>query len=141
MSDDLQKKILSRNLLNYLNASKYSQKEVADAIGVSPQTFNTWCQGIALPRMGKLQLLADFFKINKSDLLEEKLPTTCEITTKDENEAKLVRSYRKYNATGKAKLMDYVADLNDSPRNFGEVSDSSTDITEKDDSGSFGRRA
>ena len=44
---------------------------MADAIGVSPQTFNTWCQGIALPRMGKVQLLADYFHISKSDLLEE----------------------------------------------------------------------
>ena len=48
-----------------------TQKEVAEAINVSPQTFNTWCQGIALPRMGKVQLLSDYFHISKSDLLEE----------------------------------------------------------------------
>ena len=71
MGEELQKKIFSRNLLRYLSLNNKSQKEVADAIGVSPQTFNTWCQGIALPRMGKVQLLADYFHISKSDLLEE----------------------------------------------------------------------
>lgn len=71
MSDDLQKKIFAKNLLKYLALSGKSQKEVADKIDVSPQTFNTWCQGIALPRMGKVQLLADYFHINKSDLLDE----------------------------------------------------------------------
>ena len=48
-----------------------TQKEVAEAINVSPQTFNTWCKGIALPRMGKVQLLADYFNIKKSDLIDE----------------------------------------------------------------------
>ena len=71
MSDG--KLIFKKNLLKYLNASNKTQKEVADAIRVSPQTFNTWCQGIALPRMEKLQLLADYFHITKSDLIEEKV--------------------------------------------------------------------
>lgn len=70
MTDSIQKNIFSANLNNMLLVSKKTQKEVADAIGVSPQTFNTWCQGIALPRMGKLQALADYFGVKKSDLIE-----------------------------------------------------------------------
>ena len=72
MSEDEQKKIFQKNLLRYLNQSKKTQREVAHAINVSPQTFNTWCQGIAIPRMGKIQLLADYFNIGKSDLVENK---------------------------------------------------------------------
>lgn len=71
MSEEKQKRIFSRNLLRYIERTGKTQKEIADAIGVSPQTFNTWCQGIALPRMGKVQVLAEYFHINKSDLLEE----------------------------------------------------------------------
>lgn len=73
MTDKEQKKIFARNLNNYLAQSGKTQKEVADAIKVSPQTFNTWCKGIAIPRMGKVQLLADYFKIGKSDLIENKI--------------------------------------------------------------------
>lgn len=83
MADEEQKKIFSRNLNNYLSLNNKTQKEVADAIGVSPQTFNTWCQGIALPRMGKVQLLADYFNIGKTDLIDEK---TEGITPKDERD-------------------------------------------------------
>lgn len=72
MSDELQKKIFAKNLRRYLDKGNKTQKEVADAIGVSPQTFNTWLQMVALPRMGKVQALADYFGINKSDLLDDK---------------------------------------------------------------------
>ena len=72
MSDELQKKIFAKNLRHYLDRENQTQKEVAEAIGVSPQTFNTWIQMVALPRMGKVQALADYFGINKSDLLEDK---------------------------------------------------------------------
>ena len=72
MPDDIQKKIFSKNLLDLLESREKSQKEVANVIGVSPQTFNAWCRGVAIPRMGKVQLLADYFHIKKSDLIESK---------------------------------------------------------------------
>jgi len=75
MTDIEQKKIFSKNLNLLLSQRGKTQKEVADAISVSPQTFNTWCQGIALPRMGKVQRLADYFNIEKADLIEEKVPS------------------------------------------------------------------
>ena len=71
MNDDEQKKVFSKNLNKYLSLSNKTQKEVADTIGVIPSTFNTWCQVIALPRMRKVQALADYFHINKSDLIDE----------------------------------------------------------------------
>lgn len=72
MTDEEQKSIFSKNLNKYLKSCGKTQKEVAEAIGVIPQTFNTWCTGQALPRMGKIQALADFFNINKSDLIDDK---------------------------------------------------------------------
>ena len=87
MADEEQKKIFSRNLNNYLLSNNRTQKEVADAIGVSPQTFNTWCQGIALPRMGKVQLLADYFGVGKTDLIDDK-NTNPSLTARDERDIK-----------------------------------------------------
>ena len=72
MRDDEQKRIFSRNLKRYMNIVDKPQSEVAKAIGVSPQTFNTWFNGIALPRMGKVQALADYFHCYKCDLIEDK---------------------------------------------------------------------
>lgn len=71
MSDEDQKRIFAKNLNKYLDMHGKTQKEVADTIGVIPQTLNAWCTGQALPRMGKVQALADYFGINKSDLIDD----------------------------------------------------------------------
>ena len=71
-----QKKIFSKNLKRLVNNSNLSQREIAISINVSPQTFNTWINGIAIPRMSSIQLLADFFKVEKADLIEENILTT-----------------------------------------------------------------
>lgn len=98
MTDKRQTYIFQKNLLRYLKEYDKTQLEVATAIGVSHQTFSTWCRGIALPRMGKIQLLADYFHINKSDLIEEHDP---DASTPDpaaidltELESEIIRAYR-----------------------------------------------
>ena len=73
-TDEQQKIIFATNLKYFIDKSEKTQKEVATAIGVSPQTLNTWLQRIALPRMGKIQLLADYFGISKTDLIDLKGP-------------------------------------------------------------------
>ena len=70
-TDEQQKEVFSRNLKRILAKEGKTQKEVADAIGVSPQAINTWIQKISLPRMGKVQALADYLRISKSDLIED----------------------------------------------------------------------
>lgn len=79
MSDELQKKIFSKNLNKYINLSGKKQNVIAAEINVIPQTLNSWCTGQAMPRIGKIQLLADYFGINKSDLLEDKSDTENQI--------------------------------------------------------------
>jgi transcriptional regulator with XRE-family HTH domain len=107
MADEEQKKIFSHNLRHYLFVNNKTQKEVADAIRVSPQTFNTWIQGIALPRMGKVQLLADYFHIGKSDLIEVKLPDT-KSTNK---ETQLLQKYRSLPPEGQEVVNNLVDNL------------------------------
>lgn len=66
-----QREIFRRNLMRYVSESGKMQIEIAEAIGVSQQTFNAWCRGVAMPRIGKVEMLADFFKCEKSDLLDD----------------------------------------------------------------------
>lgn len=65
------REIFSRNLVRYLENSGKTQREVATAVGVSYGTFCDWTKGRAYPRMDKVQLLAEFFGIRKSDLVED----------------------------------------------------------------------
>lgn len=115
MTDTERKRIFSRNLLDVLNKTRKTQIQVATAIGVSQQTFNTWCRGIALPRMGKIQLLADYFNIDMADLIEEK-PTTptsppAAGSTLSKDQEELLCKYDSLNDEGKAKVLDYTSDL------------------------------
>lgn len=65
------KEIFARNLKRYLENSNKTQKEVAGAVGVSTGTFNDWMKCRTYPRMDKVQLLAEYFGINKSELVED----------------------------------------------------------------------
>lgn len=71
MTEDRQRQIFSSNLRRFIDVSGKTQKEIADAIGVSQQIMNVWARGKAIPRMGKIQKLADFFGIEKSELIDE----------------------------------------------------------------------
>lgn len=74
MTDEEQKRIFSQNINHYISLSGKQQKEVAKDLGYSPTTFNTWCVGKIIPSAGKIQRIADYFRIGKSDLLDEKSP-------------------------------------------------------------------
>lgn len=76
MTDEEQKKIFSLNLNRYINSSGKLQKEIATELGYSPTTFNTWCVGKIIPSTGKIQRIADYFHIGKSDLLDDKSQNT-----------------------------------------------------------------
>ena len=78
------KEIFSRNLRRYIDSSDVTQKEVAKAIGVSTGTFNDWVKGRAYPRMDKVQLLAEYFGIKKSDLVEDVNFGKSEISDKEQ---------------------------------------------------------
>lgn len=72
MSDSI-KRIFAKNLTRYIAQSGKTQKELADMLGVAQSTFNNWCTGVRYPRMDKVEQLAHYFGIQKSDLIEEKL--------------------------------------------------------------------
>lgn len=72
MTDEEQKRIFSKNINYYISQSGKQQKEIAKDLGYSPTTFNTWCVGKIIPSAGKVQKIADYFGIGKSDLLDDK---------------------------------------------------------------------
>ena len=71
MSERDMREIFMRNLRHHLIKNRKSQVEAAKAINVSQQTFNTWFNGIAIPRPDKLERLAKLFNVEPSELLSE----------------------------------------------------------------------
>ena len=71
MSSIGNKEVFARNLAMYLQRSGKSQREMAELVGVSSSTFNEWLKAKKYPRIDKIEFLANYFGILKSDLIEE----------------------------------------------------------------------
>lgn len=111
MADNEEKKIFSTNLKFFLNQSGKMQIDVAKDLGVAIQTFNGWCNGVSIPSMGKVQKLADYFGVGKSDLLDKK-PYDYFITTKEEKILiEIYRSMPEHEQEMLKRMMNYAERL------------------------------
>ena len=72
MSNIGNKETFSKNLSYYVKVSGRDQKEIAEYVGVAPSTFNEWVKAKKYPRIDKIEKLANYFGILKSDLIENK---------------------------------------------------------------------
>lgn len=63
----------AKNLRYYVERSGKLQTEIADTVGVTKSAFTSWVKGEKYPRIDKIEALANYFGIQKSDLIEAKL--------------------------------------------------------------------
>lgn len=76
MSEESYQKIFSKNLNYYMALNGKSQTDLINDLGFNKSAVSTWCNGTRLPRMDKVEMLARYFSINRSDLIEEKEATS-----------------------------------------------------------------
>ncbi len=67
------KKVLAKNLSFYIDRSGKDRKELAKAWGFPYSTVTEWINGRKYPRIDKIEIMADYFGIQKSDLIEERI--------------------------------------------------------------------
>lgn len=61
----------SRNLKRLLNKTNKNQSELADYLGVSNQTITNYIKGYNAPRMDKVDKIANFFNVDRDELLSD----------------------------------------------------------------------
>ena len=66
------KEIFSINLKRLMEQKGVSRQDLSKVLGVSYFTISDWVNGKKYPRMDKVEMLADYFGVLKSDLIEEK---------------------------------------------------------------------
>ncbi len=76
--------VFIRNFNRYLKKSGMKKVDVSRAIGVSTGLLSDWTKGRSYPRMDKIQKLADYFGIQKSDLVEDNNFAKDEISDKQQ---------------------------------------------------------
>ena len=66
------KRIFAKNLKAVLTRNGVTQAELAEMMDVAYSSVSSWCNGVKIPRMDKIEWIANHFNIRKSDLIEER---------------------------------------------------------------------
>lgn len=66
------KEVMARNISRYMKESGKTRHEVCKALGFPYSTFSEWLTAKKYPRIDKIELMANYFGCEKSDLIEDK---------------------------------------------------------------------
>ena len=84
MSNLGNKEVMAKNLKYFLKKSGKTQKEMCEILGVSTSTFNDWMKAKKYPRIDKIEMMANYFRVLKSDLIEDKTEKHREMKEKND---------------------------------------------------------
>ena len=72
MSEIESKRIFQKKFNQLLEERQITQKEIAGICNASTSTVSTWSKGTNMPRMDKIERLANYFGLPKSYFIEER---------------------------------------------------------------------
>ena len=114
------KEVMAKNIRLQMEKKGINQTELCSILGFKPMTVSDWLNAKTYPRIEKIEKMAEFFGIQKSDLVEEqseigimKSSSSYSLTP---DESSLVDDYRSLNDTGKQKAREQISDLKEIPR-------------------------
>lgn len=117
MSDLGNKEIFAKNLKFYMELNKKDRNDIARDLELPYTTVTSWYNAEFYPRIDKIQLLANYFGIQKSDLVEDNSKRN---STNDFIQLKygssvleLLSYYDKLNDLGKSKALENMKDLSE----------------------------
>lgn len=64
------KEVLANNLNYYMNKHSVSRNDLVDDLDLAYMTVSDWVNAKTYPRIDKIEMLAHYFQIDKSDLIE-----------------------------------------------------------------------
>ncbi|HEM3616067.1 TPA: helix-turn-helix transcriptional regulator [Streptococcus suis] len=102
------KEVMSNNLKYYMNRKGVDRNQLCSDLDLKYMTVSDWINAKTYPRIDKIESLANYFGINKSDLIEEKstIPSSSiPLPNFDPRQAILLSNYSKLNETRKNKLL------------------------------------
>lgn len=113
MSDEESKKILAFNLQYYMNEMGIDRNELCQILNFKYSTVSEWLQGKKYPRIDKIEALANYFGIKKSDLIESKSdnsPIESNIQSLDQSKVYNIPVFESVSAGFGAYASDYIVD-------------------------------
>ena len=68
------KEIFAKNLRRYMEEHEKTRRDLCDDLGFSYMIVSDWCNAKKYPRIDRIEKLANYFGIEKSDLIEPPAP-------------------------------------------------------------------
>ena len=115
MGEDQYKLIFSKNLKHYMSINNKEQIDLINDLGFNRSAVSTWVNGTRLPRMDKVDALARYFQISRSDLIEDRSIDTKVSSKTLKYTDMLLEQVKKLNERGKKKLLDNALELTCNP--------------------------
>lgn len=72
MSDLGNKEVFARNLRYYMEEHNIDRNKICEILNIPYTTLSDWLNAKKYPRIDKIEMLANYFNIQKSDLIEDK---------------------------------------------------------------------
>lgn len=110
------KEIMAKNIRYYMDKYNKTRNDVCNDLGFKYSTFSDWINGYKYPRIDKIEMMANYFHISKSDLVEERTDAPHAQRVLDPDQEELLADYDLLNADGKAAARERVHELTELPK-------------------------
>lgn len=104
MSDLGNKEVMAKNIKYYLKINGVSQTDMCNTLGFKMSTVSDWLHARTYPRIDKIELMANYFGIEKSDLVENK-DSQNSLTSRDTKQIEKILQETKEKLTSQEGLM------------------------------------
>lgn len=94
MSDLGNKAVMAENIKYYMQRHGKTRAEVCNDLGFAYSTFSEWLNAKKYPRIDKIELMANYFRVSKADLVEDKTKAPREGYYTDPEVAELAEELR-----------------------------------------------
>ena len=71
MSDFGNKEVFSKNIKKFMEINNVDRYKLAEALDIKYTTLSDWINGKIYPKIDKIELIANYFNVSKSALIEE----------------------------------------------------------------------
>ena len=79
MSEQYEKVVFANNLRRIMESKGIEQRTLAEVVGVSDASVSFWLSADRYPSPGKIQKIADFLGVRKTQLIDERPPVSFEV--------------------------------------------------------------
>lgn len=116
MNETDNRRIFASNLRMLMILHDKTRTQICNDLSIKYTTFANWYNGEKYPRIDKIELLAEYFGVSKSELIEEQDTVSALGALMDGADApadvdELLALYRHLNEEGQERLLEYARDL------------------------------